>query len=89
MGSEVTASDWGRRDLKANKREHSRYRSCFIFIVNLTPPRTTWEEGAWFEELLDQIGLWPCLQETVLMIDMGKSSPPQAAPFLGRGISVV
>lgn len=60
-----------------------------FFIVNLIQPRATWEEAAWFEELLDPIGLWPCLQETVLVIDVGASSPLQAALSLGRGISVV
>ena len=29
LGTEVTASDWSRRDLKANKSEHSRYTCWF------------------------------------------------------------
>ena len=88
LGTEVTASDWGRRNLKANKNEHSRYtgtRVGSVFIVNPTQPRATWGEGAWFEELLDQIGLRPCLLETVMATGVGGSRALQAALSRGRG----
>lgn len=50
------------------------------FVVTLTQPSPTWEEGP---QLCDHTGLWTCLQGLVL-IDSGGPGPLWVGPLLGQ-----